>query len=66
MEINDPRGVRAIRNEYDADGRLLSHTDAAGQAITYTHDLVARTEMVTNRLGQVTIYEYDDKGNVLT
>ena len=24
-EIIDPRGVRAIRNEYDADGRLIGH-----------------------------------------
>lgn len=65
LEITDPRGVRAIRNEYDDNGRLLSHIDAAGQAITYTRDLVARTETVTNRLGQATTYEYDDKGNVL-
>lgn len=65
LEITDPRGVRAIRNEYDAAGRLLSHTDSTGQSITYSRDLVARRETVTNRLGQVTTYEYDDKGNVL-
>ena len=41
IEIRDPRGVRPIRNEYDAAGRLISTTDAFGKTITYTHDLGA-------------------------
>lgn len=65
LEIIDPRGVRAVRNEYDASGRLIGTTDAAGQAVTFVHDLTARTETVTNRLGQVTHYAYDAAGNVL-
>jgi len=65
LEIIDPRGVRAVRNAYDASGRLIGTTDAAGQAVTFVHDLTARTETVTDRLGQVTHYAYDAAGNVL-
>jgi YD repeat-containing protein len=66
LEIDDPRGVRAIRNEYDEAGRLISSTDPLGKTAEYTHDLVTRKETVKDRLGNVTVYEYDDKGNVLT
>ncbi|MGH8547581.1 MAG: putative Ig domain-containing protein [Methylococcales bacterium] len=65
LDIIDPRGVRAVRNDYDAQGRLISTTDPAGKAITYRHDLVARTETITDRLGNVTVREYDQDGNVL-
>ncbi|MEW5848200.1 MAG: RHS repeat-associated core domain-containing protein [Myxococcota bacterium] len=65
LDIFDPRGVRAVRNEYDADGRLLSHTDASGNVIAYVHDLAAQVETVTDRLGNVTTHEYDSRGNVL-
>ena len=64
LDIFDPRGVRAIRNAYDADGRLISHTDAQGNVIAYTHDLDARVEQVTDRLGNVTTHAYDVRGNV--
>ena len=65
LEIDDPRGVRAIRNEYDDAGRLISSTDAVGKTAEFSHDLVARTETVTDRLGHITVYAYDDKGNVI-
>jgi RHS repeat-associated protein len=62
--ITDARGVTPVQNEYDADGRLVGNIDAFGNAITYGHDLANNREYVTNRLGQVTINEYDDHGNV--
>ncbi|MCE7980699.1 MAG: tandem-95 repeat protein [Caldilinea sp. CFX5] len=65
LEIIDPRGVQGIRNDYDADGRLLGHTDATGEQISYTHDLAAKTETVTDRRGNRTVYAYDARGNVL-
>jgi YD repeat-containing protein len=65
LDILDPRGVKAVRNEYDSSGRLTANTDATGAKITYHHDLVARSETVTDRLGHGTVYEYDSKGNVL-
>jgi RHS repeat-associated protein len=65
LTIHDPRGIQPIRNDYDADGRLISHTDGFGKVIAYTHDLPARTETITDRLGHPTVFEYDERGNVL-
>ena len=64
-EIEDPRGIRPIRNDYDDDGRLISVTDAFGKTIQLDHDLENRREVVTNRLGHVRILEYDARGNVV-
>ena len=64
IEIQDPRGIRPIRNDYDDAGRLIRTTDAYGKAITYTHDLGANREVITDRLGNATIHVYDDLGNV--
>jgi RHS repeat-associated protein len=65
LDIKDPRGLQPMRNEYDAAGRLLSHTDAFGKKVIYAHDLAARRETVTDRLGNQTVFEYDERGNVL-
>ncbi|HXM51466.1 MAG TPA: PKD domain-containing protein [Pyrinomonadaceae bacterium] len=65
LTIHDPRGIQPIRNDYDADGRLISHTDGFGKVITYVHDLAGRIETVTDRLGHATIFQYDERGNVL-
>ena len=65
IEVRDPLGVRRTRNEYDETGRLISITDAAGQAITYTRDEAANVEIVTDRLGRPTRLVYDANGNVL-
>jgi len=65
LTIHDPRGIQPIRNDYDPDGRLISHTDGFGKVITYLNDIPNRTETVTDRLGHPTVFEYDDRGNVL-
>jgi len=65
VDVVDPRGVRAVRSEYDSDGRLVRMTDALGQELQLGHDLDARREVVTNRLGQVRVLEYDSRGNIL-
>jgi RHS repeat-associated protein len=62
--IIDARGVMPVRNEYEVDGRLIGNVDALGGAIGYTHAIADNREYVTNRLGQVTINEYDEHGNV--
>ena len=64
--ITDPRGVRAARNEYDAEGRLIATVDASGRRIAYAHNLDGRRSTVTDRLGNTTLYVYDDRGNVLS
>ncbi|SFK25795.1 putative Ig domain-containing protein [Lysobacter sp. cf310] len=64
QDIIDPRGIRASRSEYDENGRLIAHIDAEGRRIEYTVDLVGRTQVVKNRLGQSTTYAYDENGRV--
>jgi len=63
-DILDPRGVQAIRTEYDTEGRILRQIDADGNPINFDHDLDNFTERVTDRLGNTTTYYYDDLGNV--
>jgi len=62
--IKDPRNIQPLRNDYDADGRLISTTDAFNQSLGYLHDLDNRRETITDRLGRTTIHEYDANGNV--
>jgi len=64
-DVEDPRGVQPIRNDYDEDGRLIRHTDAFGKTIELDHDLDARQEVITDRLGHSTVLEYDERGNVV-
>jgi RHS repeat-associated protein len=59
-----PNGKRPLTNEYDAQGRLVSHTDAFGNKIKYTHNTDARQEIVTDRMGNPTVYGYDANGLV--
>ena len=63
--IVDPTGADAIRTEYDANGRMIRQIDAYGNPIDMGHDIPNRIESVTNRLGHVTVHEYDENGNVV-
>ena len=65
-EIYNADGKMLSKNEYDADGRLVKTTDSAGNAITYSHDIEGREEVITDRNGGVTRYIYDEKGNILS
>src|SRR5690606_2319348 len=62
--IKDPRDIQPIRNEYDEAGRLRKHIDPFGKEILYDHQIGSRQEIVTDRLGSLTVNEYDDRGNV--
>lgn len=64
--IKDPRGVNAVRLEYDESGRLTAMIDADGNRIEYQHDVAGRTEIVRDRRGNATVYLYDDLGRVLS
>jgi YD repeat-containing protein len=44
-EVRDPRGVRAIKNEYDTSGRLVATEDADGHRTEYAHNIAARQEL---------------------
>jgi RHS repeat-associated protein len=65
VDIIDPLGRRAVRNEYDASGRIIAHIDADGKRIEYTHDVAGRQEVVKDRNGNLTVFIYDDNGRVL-
>ena len=62
----DPRGVTPLRNDYDADGRLVRSTDATGKTIVYSHNVDGKVEAITDRLGHTTTHRYDERGNVLS
>ncbi len=64
IRIEDPLGNRAVRNEYDEDGRLVAQIDAQGNRVEFTHDIGSRSEVITNQLGDLTVHEYDEDGNV--
>jgi RHS repeat-associated protein len=65
LSIEGADGIPTVRSEYDENGRLLRYLDASGNIITYTHNLAARQEIVTDRLGYMKVYEYDERGNIL-
>ncbi|MBZ5634919.1 MAG: hypothetical protein LAO55_17495 [Acidobacteriia bacterium] len=65
LSIIDPRGIQPIRNVYDNSGRLIQHIDAFGNVINYTHSLNTHEEIVTDRLGNITVNQYDADGNVV-
>ena len=64
-DIHNALGVRAVRTEYDKDGRMVRSIDADGKVIELSHDLENSQEIVTNRLGQSRLLEYDARGNVV-
>ena len=66
VDIIDPRGIRPARNEYDDEGRLVAIIDANGNRVECTHNVGTRQEVVKDRSGNVTVYEYDDDGNVIS
>jgi RHS repeat-associated protein len=65
VDMIDPLGRRAVRNEYDGSGRLNAHIDAEGKRIEYNHDVQGRQEVVKDRNGNLTVYLYDENGRVL-
>ena len=64
-DIIDPRGISVARNIYDDNGRLRAHIDAEGNRIDYTHNIQGKQEIVTDRNGYPTLYNYDDHGSVV-
>jgi len=65
LTMKDPRGIQPIRNEYDDAGRLIRVTDAFGKTLELTHSDNTRQEVTTDRLGNITINEYDAFGNIV-
>jgi RHS repeat-associated protein len=66
QSIKDPRGIEPIKNVYDPiTGRLIQHVDAYGNTITYANNIGTSQEVVTDRLNNVTVNNYDADGNIV-
>lgn len=65
LDIEDARGIKPVRNEYDANGRLIRNIDAFDKVIEYTHDLANRREIIADRLGHSQLLEYNARGNIV-
>ncbi|MEO5961329.1 MAG: LamG-like jellyroll fold domain-containing protein, partial [Opitutaceae bacterium] len=65
-KIIDPRGVTALRSEFDPSGKLVKQIDADGKETIFNRgiDATGRFEKVKDRLGNETTFYYDDRGNV--
>ena len=65
-KIIDPRGVSALRTEFDAAGKLIKQIDADGKETLFTRgtDGTGRFEKVKDRLGNESTFYYDARGNV--
>jgi len=64
-QIVDPLGRPAIRNEYDAQGRLIGIVNADGQRTGQQYDAAHSTQTVVDAMGGRTSHQYDDRGNVV-
>ncbi len=63
-ETLDPLGRSLQRQEFDANGRLIAITDGNGNRVEMEYDLDNNTQILRDRRGNPTIYEYDGRGNV--
>jgi RHS repeat-associated protein len=63
-EVIDPLGMRAVRTEYDENGRMIRQINADGDEVAFDHDVDNQTETVTDFAGYQTIFEYNDLGQV--
>jgi RHS repeat-associated protein len=63
-KLISPSGKQPVIYHYDADGRLISVEDAFHRTITLERVDGVREEVITDRLGGVSVYEYDTRGNV--
>ncbi|MDQ2827636.1 MAG: malectin domain-containing carbohydrate-binding protein [Chloroflexota bacterium] len=65
LSQTDPTGRTPSIAHYDDQGRLTSITDPQGHTITYTVDLAAHQQVVTDQRGNATVNEYDDYGGLI-
>jgi len=64
LDIIDAAGRHAMSNQYDTSGRLISVTDGAGNQASVVHNIDAHQDVITDRVGNVSVVEYDERGNI--
>jgi YD repeat-containing protein len=58
--------TRLTRYRYDAQGHVLSSTDALGSTESWSYNALGQKTAFTNKLGVVWRYEYDAAGNLIS
>lgn len=64
-EIIAPNGKRVFKAEFDDKGYLIGQTDGEGFKVNLEHDIDNKSDSVTDRNGNTTVYVYDDTGNII-
>ncbi|MCP5417598.1 MAG: VCBS repeat-containing protein [Chromatiaceae bacterium] len=62
--IEDPLGNTPMRNEYDANGRLIAQLDGAGNRTDFSYDVENGTQQTTDREGNVKVLQYTEEGRL--
>ncbi|WP_341502516.1 putative Ig domain-containing protein [Gallaecimonas sp. GXIMD4217] len=65
VTIRDPLNRPIVRNIYE-DGRLVAQEDNEGNRTEFNHDLEGRQSVVTDRNQNVTLYYYNDRGDIVS
>ncbi len=63
--ITDPRNIEILQVAYDENGRMIGSVDGLGQSNSVEHDINNVREIIRDRNGNKTIYEYDENGNIV-
>jgi fibro-slime domain-containing protein/RHS repeat-associated protein len=65
LQVNDPLNRPTAKAVYGPDGRLQYVYDINGKAITTSYSPDQHAEVVTDKLGHVSVFVSDDLGNVV-
>jgi RHS repeat-associated protein len=63
--IIDPAGNTVAANQFASDGRLDTVTNALGHSTSMDYDLETQSATLSDQLGNLTTYYYDQQGNVI-
>jgi RHS repeat-associated protein len=64
LDIDRPDRRGPVEMHYDADGRLIALVNADGVRREFDHDIIGRTEVITDAAGNETIYSYNEGGDI--
>jgi len=62
--ITTPDSKQVLTNTFDGSGRLTATKDGNGFTVSFSNNVAAQTQTVTDRNGNPTTYSYDADGNV--
>jgi len=64
-KVIDPRGITAVRTEYDAQGRAIRQYDAQNKLTTQADYNLSGTTTITNALGITETHTYDSRNTLV-